>query len=250
MSWQADNIQAVLLVPPGAPQPDALAVWQTFFNDTPDGFQRPIGAPNAVSIASGERNNTQTIVTSQIGRIEISIRGTAAAGEFEPPALQDVGAAIETASTWIISISGDTKVFRIAIVANLYKIISKENASLEMTECTGVHFPEFSSDQIYQYNCRRKFSCNPQIDMNRIVTWSYGEQHYVTVPVSASTSGGLQNQVSIKSNPIVSHKIDINTATTFDFNFESNVKMYLGEMQYFINLLIAGKKSECEDGQK
>lgn len=225
-------MQAVAFVMPGAPQPDALAIWSLLnHGEGPESFQRPSGAPNAVSTAAGPEGSTQLVVTSQIGRIDIVRHGRGAPGANEPPSLDSLEDAVQAAVAQLKQVLEIGPIFRIAIVASLSVNAEAGFSDVFANIATGVAFPKNATDCIYQLNVRRNSGAASDIEINRLCTWSSGEKNLLLFNISGP---GLQSTaaspMTMKSIPIVNFNVDVNTATGPGFRIEAENSALVDEL--------------------
>lgn len=215
IEWRADSVQAVAFVTPGALQPDALAIWNALYpGEGPEAFQRPSGAPNSLSTAAGPDGPAHAAITSQIGRIDLARRGRLAPSSNEPPTLADLDDAVHRAADQLKQLLSIVPVFRIALVASLSTNADVGYSSILSNVTQGVTFPANAIDCIYQINVRRTSAVEIGISINRLCTWSSGEQSLIMFSVGGpglQATGG--SPMTMKSVPIVNFNIDVNTAT-------------------------------------
>lgn len=215
ITWRADSVQAVAFVMPGAPQPDALGIWSALSpEEGPEAFQKPSGAPNAVSTASGPEGSSQLAVTSQIGRIDIVRHGRAAPNSSGPPTLDNLQEAMLRSAAQLKKILSLAPIYRLAIVASLSTNAEEGFSRILSSVADGITFPENATDCIYQLNVRRRSSAKAELEINRLCTWSSGEQSLISFNVGGPGFQATGNSpMTIRSVPIVNFNIDVNTAT-------------------------------------
>lgn len=215
IAWRADSVQAVAFVVPGAPQPDALAIWSILRpGEGPEAFQKHSGAPNGVSTAAGPYGSEQLSITSQIGRIDVVLHGRAIPGSNEPPALDNLDDAVRSAARQLKQLLGVAPIFRTAIVASM-SVSAEAGFSHILSDISpAVVFPDNAIDCIYQLNIRRTSGVRNELGINRLCTWSSGEQNLIVFNVGGP---GLQasgaSPMTMKSVPIVNFNVDVNTAS-------------------------------------
>jgi hypothetical protein len=210
MNLQADSVQAVIFLMAGAPQEDALKIWERIFpGDSPDGFNRNNAAPTLQSTASGERDGHNFTVLSQVGRVDIILGPKQSGGVMPlgaPPRIQDIHSAVPAMVNIWKRVLPSVKASRLAFVLDFSQSVAAGEEAKGMSELIPViPLPENSTDVIFQFNQRRMFGCVPDLMMNRLCTWSMGMVHMFSVGV-----GGRSGAPTMAS-PFIGFKIDLST---------------------------------------
>lgn len=214
MAWKADQLQGVIFPIPGSPQIDALGAWKIITSDAPfDSFNRAVNTPFAQSQAEGSFGDYQLTVAAQLGRVTLVLSGKQPEQPTptEPILVNDVDDAASVISRALRALLPSAPPVRISLVAMLNEIVSDHSVSARrLTELTGgVWFPDPAVDSIYQVNIRRVYSESSHI-MNRVVTWGAA-----TLQTMSAIAGpqGFPNLVTGAETPVVTLKLDINSAT-------------------------------------
>jgi hypothetical protein len=134
-----------------------------------------------------------------------------------PPLIADLGAAIAVSDLLGRSLLTDTKVVRVATICGLIQIAeSPEMATQLLSDATGgIRFPEAAIDGAYQFNLRRPYVADPDIQMNRILNWSTASIQLIT---AQGIIGGPALTAVQTSLPVVVWRIDVNSATAADIS--------------------------------
>jgi hypothetical protein len=228
MDLQADSVQGVLFLTPGQPQVDALKLWDRLFpGDSPDGFQRASPSPSLESSAAGERKGHRVAVSTQVGRIDLTItKAGLNTPEKGPPRVSDVLGAAERMAGLLKAMAKGNGVVRIALVVELGKTVPRGSEGKELLQLLkGFPFPANAMDIVVQFNSRTTSKVEPLVEINRLCTFSSGHAGFVT------NSPGVGSGVVLMTY-YVGLKIDVNTAPETRFsghNVDSIVDNLLSE---------------------
>lgn len=239
MVWKADLIQGVLFPVPTLPQIDALEAWQLAFEDQPEAFRRPPN-PLQLSQAEGTSAGVRMTISAQFGRLDVNATPLPpTAPTQEAVQIEDLSAAAEEVTRVLISLCHKVKIVRAALVGNLSQSLNTdaEVVARLVEETGGVWFPHPPLDSLYQLNVRRQYNVPDKLGMNRVLTWSAGFRQIVTMPIDqASTVSQLP---IIKSTPLISFKIDVNSATASDIT-EQRTLIFSENKEEFLILQAEG----------
>lgn len=211
MDWQADSIQGVIFVAPGEAQQDAISLWGTVFDgDSPDGFQKATASPTVVTHATGLRDGNPITLTSQLGRIDI-IAGpgptVTPAPNSPPPRIENVPAVATRVTDYLRRLAKTCRPIRAALVLDLGLSIQRGRESEELRAALPGVFPVGAVEPHLQFNVPRPFETLPDLQMNRLCTYTGGEMGFIMMGSPPALGGG-----PIATTPFIGLKVDVNSA--------------------------------------
>jgi hypothetical protein len=237
MVWKADVVQGVLFTVPSERQIDALDAWQTAFKgESPEGFRRP---PNPIlpSHAEGASAGVRITITSLLGRLDVVATPPAPTAVIKDRSqIEDLVGTTEEVTRILLALTDKVKIVRAGLVGNLSQSVGNEQAvAARLTEVTGAWFPSPALDALYQVNVRRSYENLGRYEMNRVLTWSAGVYQVLTGQI------GISPPVLQQSTPIVSLRIDVNSAPA-------------DGISEYVKLIMADNRNEllllCEQGME
>lgn len=210
MPFSADAVQGICFIEPSSRPNDAMATWQTIFaGASPDGFQRVANSPALQSAANGESDGFFFTLNVQVGRLELIIESqhpqALVSTDSPPPRIDDVARATNVLARHLKKIATSHKTIRIAIVLDLsMELLPGDEANAMRQHLARLSLPPGATDLQFQVNVRRRFASRPEVAMNRVCSWSTGQAGFVQMTPAGPISTAMR--------PIVSLKLDINTA--------------------------------------
>jgi hypothetical protein len=211
MDWQADSIQGVIFVAPGEAQEDAISLWGTVFGgESPDGFQKVTASPTVVTHATGLRDGNPITLMSQLGRIDILAGpgpAVAPAPNSPPPRIDDVPTVASRVTDYLMRLTKTCRPIRAALVLDLSSNVERGRESDRLQTALPGVFPVGATEPHFQFNVPRPFEALPDLQMNRLCTYTGGEMGFIMMGSPPALGGG-----PIATTPYIGLRIDVNSA--------------------------------------
>ncbi|MBH5372812.1 hypothetical protein [Bradyrhizobium glycinis] len=199
-----DHIQMAYFTVPRPDPLDAGKVWALIYGEPgPDEFRRIPNSPGKQTIAGGATPQGQVTISSQIGRIDLTVNVPPDA-VGDQPFLDNPVAILAELTKGAALIQEQCPLTRGAFVLN--QLLPLEGSATDMIEAqTGAKFPKNSIDPMIQYNIQATEDGSSTFQVNQLSTWSVANLQLVQFDTTGATP------FAVRTDQRLSHKVDVNT---------------------------------------